>query len=300
MSDAQGEFQLQGAWRQVNVFDLANPLSGVAHKQELAAEETVVEIRLGSEAEVTGKVIDPSGIPAPGIRVRWRGNGGGFAPHDVTDAEGRFRLAGLPLGTSGNVSVQGELGAKFSDFSETYSRRIDISSERIETNPITVALKHLAANRELTRRSAPSLFFNTAPSLTTRDWHNSPPLSLESLRGGYVLLNFWGTWCGPCYSELDDLQVLHEQYSGRGLTVIGVHTHEYDAVRLKEVIEEYGLEYPMAVDVEENTTAAHYQVRGFPENILIDPQGKPVAAIDRDALVPMVRSYLVYGKALDG
>jgi peroxiredoxin len=63
--------------------------------------------------------------------------------------------------------------------------------------------------------------------------HEAPPfdlprlegkgsLTLEDLRGQYVLMNFWASWCGPCGQEIPALESIHRRFAGTGLTVLGV------------------------------------------------------------------------------
>src|SRR5688572_28380278 len=71
----------------------------------------------------------------------------------------------------------------------------------------------------------------SAPELqTTRHWKNSQPLSLQELRGKHVLLDFWGYWCVPCVRHMPNLMALHDAFSDRGLTVIGVHDASVQSV----------------------------------------------------------------------
>src|SRR5579863_659621 len=56
-----------------------------------------------------------------------------------------------------------------------------------------------------------------APPIVASEWFNSPAAtSLESFRGKVVLLDFWGTWCGPCVANLPKVHALHEKYKDRG------------------------------------------------------------------------------------
>ncbi len=57
-------------------------------------------------------------------------------------------------------------------------------------------------------------------TLTLRDLKGQP-VSLESLRGRIVVLNFWATWCEPCREEMPVLEKLHAEYAARGISVIG-------------------------------------------------------------------------------
>jgi thiol-disulfide isomerase/thioredoxin len=66
---------------------------------------------------------------------------------------------------------------------------------------------------------------NFAPELTLENL-DGKRVSLTSLRGQPVLLNFWATWCGPCRSEMPTLDSISKRYSAKGLVVIGVDVSE--------------------------------------------------------------------------
>src|SRR5215472_17136383 len=62
-------------------------------------------------------------------------------------------------------------------------------------------------------KPAPSVMFETL---------DGRPMSLAEYRGKVVLLNFWGTWCGVCRSDIPELIKLQKEYGNRGFTVLGI------------------------------------------------------------------------------
>jgi thiol-disulfide isomerase/thioredoxin len=68
-----------------------------------------------------------------------------------------------------------------------------------------------------------------APEFTGIDgWLNSPPLTIGSLRGQVVLIDFWTFSCVNCVNTLPHLRMINSQYSSHGLTIVGVHSPEFD------------------------------------------------------------------------
>src|SRR5688500_15853631 len=102
-----------------------------------------------------------------------------------------------------------------------------------------------------------------APELsTTRHWSNSRPLTLQQLRGKYVLLDFWGYWCGPCLRATPRLMALHEAFSDRGLVVIGIHDASVNSIaEMNERLARtktnlwmgHDIKYPLVLDAPETS-----------------------------------------------
>ena len=70
-----------------------------------------------------------------------------------------------------------------------------------------------------------------APDLANGDWINSAPLKLQDLRGRVVLIEFWTFGCINCRNTLPFVKSWHDRYQAKGLTVIGVHSPEFDEER---------------------------------------------------------------------
>ncbi|MFZ9755209.1 MAG: TlpA family protein disulfide reductase [Bacteroidia bacterium] len=103
-------------------------------------------------------------------------------------------------------------------------------------------------------------------------------LSLSSLRGQYVMLDFWASWCGPCRRENPNVVKLYNQYHSKGFEILGVSLDQ-DPNRWKQAISADGLTWPHISDLKGwgSEAAQIYQVRSIPQTFLLDPQGRIIA-----------------------
>jgi peroxiredoxin len=99
-------------------------------------------------------------------------------------------------------------------------------------------------------------------------------LDLDQLRShGPVLLDFWATWCKPCLTAIPELEMIHKEFSPRGLTVIGVSTDGPRSFsKVRPFVARQSITYPIALD-EDGNMQQKYQVRAMPMTVLIDTAG---------------------------
>jgi peroxiredoxin len=104
---------------------------------------------------------------------------------------------------------------------------------------------------------------------------------LADYQGKIILVNFWGSWCGPCVHEIPELQAAHEQLRDQGLVVIGVNLFDNEvdkdgqkrtAEDIRQFVETLGVTYPIALDVRGEVSRA-YRVYPIPTSFFIDRQG---------------------------
>ncbi len=116
-----------------------------------------------------------------------------------------------------------------------------------------------------------------APEISNGQWINSEPLTLKSLHGRVVLLDFWTFACYNCRNTLPSLKKWDAQYRDKGLTIIGVHTPELDFERdidqLRREVAGLGIKYPVVTDQDYSTWKA-YGVEAWPTVFLLDKQGR--------------------------
>jgi len=116
-----------------------------------------------------------------------------------------------------------------------------------------------------------------APEISGGQWINSEPLTLQSLRGRVVLIEFWTFACSNCRNTLPTIKKWDTQYRKQGLTIIGVHTPELDIERnidsLRREVTALGITYPVITDNDYMTWTA-FKVEAWPTLFVLDKQGR--------------------------
>jgi len=134
-----------------------------------------------------------------------------------------------------------------------------------------------------------SLFGKPAPELNhIAEWKNGDPVKLADLRGHFVILDFWGYWCGPCIGAMPSLMDLHARYADEGVTIIAVHDPsvssiaEIDRLLADAKVKERlwgGRDLPFLVALDGGQTTRMYGIESFPTTLLINREGILVGKI---------------------
>lgn len=121
---------------------------------------------------------------------------------------------------------------------------------------------------------------------------NGNLVSLEALRGKIVLLDFWGSWCGPCRASHPHLRTMYSKYKDKGFEIIGIAQESASNVSeaeasWKQAIQEDAIPWVQVlnnVDVKKFSIVKAYAIKAFPTKILLDKEGKIIARyVGRDA-----------------
>jgi peroxiredoxin len=111
----------------------------------------------------------------------------------------------------------------------------------------------------------------SAPLFSARKLHGGT-LSLESLRGQVVLLNFWAPACPPCRIEMPELEKIHRRHAGRGLRVIGITEMDPPRDQLLASLEKSGVTYTILLDPGARIGSL-YALEAHPTSVVIDARG---------------------------
>jgi cytochrome c biogenesis protein CcmG/thiol:disulfide interchange protein DsbE len=98
--------------------------------------------------------------------------------------------------------------------------------------------------------------------------------ALADYRGGYVVVNFFASWCDPCIAEAPLLNRVQRTLAGRG-TVLGVSWND-STEDSRAFVREHGVRFPVVRDVD-GAFARAYGISGLPETFVLDPEGRVVA-----------------------
>jgi thiol-disulfide isomerase/thioredoxin len=117
----------------------------------------------------------------------------------------------------------------------------------------------------------------TAPEFARGTWINSEPLTIKGLSGRVVLVEFWTFGCYNCRNTLPFVKQWHERYRDQGLTIVGVHSPEFDSERnvdeVRKEVASLGIRFPVLTDNDYETWRA-YKVEAWPTLFLLDKQGR--------------------------
>ncbi len=116
-----------------------------------------------------------------------------------------------------------------------------------------------------------------APDFTMADTEGKP-FTLSSMRGKYVLVDFWASWCGPCRGENPNVVAAYNKYKNKNFTILGVSLDQENEAWL-QAIKADNLTWKQVSDLKfwDNATVGLYGYQGIPYNVLIDPSGKIIA-----------------------
>lgn len=100
------------------------------------------------------------------------------------------------------------------------------------------------------------------------------PVSLQSLKGKVVYVDFWASWCGPCRQSFPWMNAMQAKYAGKGLRIVGVNL---DASRsdADKFLAEVPAAFSVAFDAQ-GETPKRYAIKGMPTSVLIGPDGRVI------------------------
>jgi len=170
-----------------------------------------------------------------------------------------------------------------------------------------VAVAMLYFGLHMARKSAPDHvaaagYGKPAPDFTLETL-DGKSMSLSSLRGKAVLVNFWATWCGPCKIATPWLVELQKQYGEQGLQVVGVAMDDSGKDEISRFAKEMGMNYPVLLG-KEAVGDAYGGVPALPESFFVGRDGKIVDRIiglrDRQDIEDSVKKALKTESASTG
>jgi hypothetical protein len=211
LSDDSGAFELvlpifAHMKRKDTVVSLIMNKSGFAatDTQPVGLPENLAAIHLGDVVMNSGyslpvRVVDKPGNPLAGVELQADSSYALRRQAIRTDADGRAIMRDLP---SGVLRVTARLGTRVT------SSKLVVSDENEDNKETTISLAETATAPTTAEKLVPIAVGETAPALVISAWSDGKLRKLSDFRGRVVVLDFWGTWCGPCVSAITALQNL--------------------------------------------------------------------------------------------
>lgn len=128
--------------------------------------------------------------------------------------------------------------------------------------------EQISASQQGSRLEAPDFELNDI---------NGKPLKLSSLRGKYVVLDFWGAWCRWCIKGIPEMKEAYKKYAGK-FEILGIDCNDTEE-KWKQAVAYYELPWLHVYNTKDSKVLEDYAIEGFPTKVIIDPEGRIVKTV---------------------
>ena len=256
-----------GAMQSLPIWIFERRAYAQAGEGEMTGEPKMVGCTLVGEEKIDG-------VDCEIVRVERQADGPGGEPIALIETVAFAKSDHLPRRVGTEVRMPGapKTSATFSSVK---------ANAELDAKTFDMAAPEGFAKKELPKQerpAAPELSVkagDAAPDFTLSDMEGKE-VTLASLKGKVVLLDFWTTWCGPCKKAMPTIQKLSEEYAGKDVVILGVNTWEQDPEAARKYMKDKSFTYGCLMAGDDLAKA--YNVPGIPTLVIIGKDGKVVMA----------------------